>query len=76
MRRCIHRCGGLADLARILERVVSVCEAGLGIAKHPHDEMRSPSKDGGVILQFPLPTNNPPKGRIDCVVHHGRSARA
>ena len=30
----IHQCGSLADLARILERVLSVRERGLGIAKH------------------------------------------
>ena len=30
-----HQRGGLADLARVLERVVCVCERGLGIAKQP-----------------------------------------
>jgi hypothetical protein len=30
-----HQRGGVADFAGILERVVSVCERGLGIAKRP-----------------------------------------
>ena len=33
--KSVHQSGGMADLARILERVVCVCERGLGIAKHP-----------------------------------------
>ena len=33
-----HQRGGLTDLARILERVVSVCERGLGIAKQPQGQ--------------------------------------
>ena len=31
----IHQSGGLANLARILECVLSVRERGIGIAKHP-----------------------------------------
>ena len=27
--------GSVADLARVSERLLSVCERGLGIAKHP-----------------------------------------
>ena len=30
-----HQRGGVADFAGILERVISVCERGLGIAKQP-----------------------------------------
>jgi hypothetical protein len=31
----VHQRGGVADLARIIERVLRVCERGLGITKHP-----------------------------------------
>ena len=34
----IHQRGGLADLARILERVLGVRERGLGIAKQPQSQ--------------------------------------
>ena len=41
-QRCVvqrkHQSGGLTDLARILERVLGVCERGLGIAKHPQGQ--------------------------------------
>ena len=32
------KCRSLADLARILERLVRVCERGLGIAKQPQGQ--------------------------------------
>ena len=38
VKQRIHQRGSLADLARILERVVSVCERGLGIAKQPQGQ--------------------------------------
>ena len=36
--QCVHQRGGLADLARVLERVISVGERSVGVAKHPQGQ--------------------------------------
>ena len=63
MKQREHQSGGLADLARILKRLVGVCQRGLGIAKQPQSQ-RSATQDchPDVLAQIASPADDAAAG--------------